>query len=293
MFVDSHCHLEGAKYDGDRAAVLQRAAAAGIETLLAIGNGNGPYEADCAIKIAEQFDPERERNSLRVPHPTPERSGGLGWERSSPRIYASIGVHPHEARLADKRALAHLEQLATHPRVIAWGEIGLDYWYDFSPREVQRAVFVRQMELACAARKPIIIHCRNPKDGRDAWDDTLRLLQLNWAGSGLAGIMHCFSGTLEDMRAALDLGFMISFAGNVTFPKAEDIRAAALAVPLDCMLIETDSPYLAPVPHRGRRNEPAFVKEVAGHIADLRHISVEKIGARTTQNFYRLFDLSG
>ncbi len=277
MFIDSHCHLEGPKYDADRATVLVRAREAGVESILAIGNGNGPYEADCGIKVAEQFNQQRTGN------------GGRGTDV---RIYASIGVHPHEAKLADHAALAHLEQLAKHPSVIAWGEIGLDYWYDFSPREQQRAVFVCQMELARAARKPFIIHCRDPKDGHDAWGDMLRLLKLNWAGTGLGGIMHCFSGTLHDMRASLDLGFMISFAGNVTFPKADDIRAAARQAPLDRMLIETDSPYLAPVPHRGRRNEPAYVAEVARQIASLRNISSEELGAQTAQNFYRFFGLN-
>ncbi|MFB3815494.1 MAG: TatD family hydrolase [Terriglobales bacterium] len=302
MFVDSHCHLEGPKYDADRAEVLRRAAAAEVGAVLAIGNGNGPYDADCAIKLAEQYNPDRvplphpERSvgsgweQAGVPDPHPERSGGSGWE-SSPRIYATIGVHPHEAKLADDAALAHLEQLARHPRVIAWGEIGLDYWYDFSPHEVQRSIFVRQMELARAARKPIIIHCRDPKHGHDAWEDVLRLLKLNWAATGLGGIMHCFSGALNDLRASLDLGFMISFAGNVTFPKAEDLRAAAREVPLDRLLIETDSPYLAPVPHRGRRNEPAYVKEVAQHIANLRHLLTDELAAHTTQNFHRFFSL--
>jgi TatD DNase family protein len=275
MFIDSHCHLEGPKYDGDRATVLQQAREAGIEAILAIGNGNGPQDADCGIRLAEQFDREAGEATA-----------------SSPRIYASIGVHPHEAKLADEAGLTHLARLAENPRVIAWGEIGLDYWYDFSPREVQRSVFVRQMELAREAHKPIIIHCRDPKDGHDAWQDTLRLLQLNWAGTGLGGIMHCFSGTLDDLRASLDLGFMISFAGNVTFPKADDIRAAARETPLDRMLIETDSPYLAPVPHRGRRNEPAYVKDVAHFIANLRELLTDDLAEQTTQNFYRFFKLS-
>ncbi len=276
MFIDSHCHLEGEKYDRDRAEVLQRATAAGVEAVLAIGNGTGPGTYDCGIAVAEEFD----------------SGGAITGTFAVPRIYSSVGIHPHEAKVADEAAYTELARLAQHPKVIAWGEIGLDYWYDFSPREVQRAVFVRQMELARAARKPIIIHCRDPKDGHDAWNDTLRLLKLNWASSGLGGIMHCFSGTLEDLQASLDLGFLISFAGNVTFPKAEGIRAAASRVPLDRMLIETDSPYLAPVPNRGQRNEPAYVKNVAEHIAELRQMPVEELGAQTSGNFYRFFKLA-
>ncbi len=277
MFVDSHCHLEGSKYDADRAEVLQRAAAAGIESLLAIGNGTGPGTFDCGIRVAEEFD-----------------SGSVAGTFRTPHIYTTVGIHPHDAKIADDAALADLVRLAQHPKVIAWGEIGLDYWYDLSPREVQRSVFVRQLELARAARKPIIIHCRGSRqDSNDAWNDLLRLLKLNWASGGLAGILHCFTGTLEHMRAGLELGFMISFAGNVTFPKAEDIRAAAREVALDRLLIETDSPYLAPVPHRGRRNEPAYVKEVAHQIGNLRHLLTDEIGARTSGNFHRFFGIAG
>lgn len=266
MFVDSHCHLEGEKYDGDRQAVLERAAEAGVAALLAVGNGTGPDTFDCGIRVAES-----------------------DHGPSVPRIYTSVGIHPHEAKIADDAALAELEKLASHPKVVAWGEIGLDYWYDFSPREVQRAVFVRQMELARTARKPIIIHCRDSKAGDDAWRDTLRLLRLNWASTGLGGILHCFGGTLEQMRAGLDMGFLISFAGNVTFPAAEAIRTAAREVPLEKMLLETDSPYLAPIPHRGRRNEPAWVTAVGARIAELRGLTGEEIGAATSANFHDFF----
>jgi TatD DNase family protein len=270
VFTDSHCHLEGPKFNADRAEVLQRAAEAGVDTLLAIGNGTGPGTFDCGIRVAEQCS-------------------ALGQDL---RVYTSVGIHPHEAKIADDAAMAELEQLARHPNVIAWGEIGLDYWYDLSPRELQRSVFVRQMELARAAKKPIIIHCRPSKDSQDAWDDTIRLLKLNWAATGLGGVLHCFGGTLEQMQAGLDMGFLISFAGNVTFNNAEDIRSAAREIPLDRMLIETDSPYLAPVPHRGKRNEPAFVKQTADYIANLRQITSEELGAQTSANFQSFFRLS-
>ena len=251
------------QFDSDRDAVLERASAAGVETIVAIGSGTGPGSLDCGIQLAEKND----------------------W------IYATVGIHPHEAKLAEEADFAELEKLARNPKVIAWGEIGLDYFYDHSPREVQRAVFLRQMELARAANLPIVIHCRPSNASEDAWDDCLALVREQWASSGLGGILHCFTGSLEHARAALEMGFLISFAGNVTFAKAENIRQAARELPLDRILIETDSPFLAPVPHRGKRNEPAFVKEVAAKIAELRGFSAEEVGEATGRNFYSFFNL--
>lgn len=273
MFVDSHCHLDGPRFDSDREQVLLRARQAGVEALVAIGNGNGPADAGCGLRLAEQFDSQ--------PH-----------HDSRPRIFATIGVHPHEAKLAADGDFAQLAAWAADPRVIAWGEIGLDYFYDHSPRDVQHTVFVRQMELAVEAKLPIVIHCRPSQGKQDAWDDCLRLIRDHFTPSGLGGIMHCFTGEPEHARAALELGFMISFAGNVSFPKALSIRQAAAEVPLDRMLIETDSPYLAPIPHRGQRNEPAFVAETARHIAELRSTTAEEIGRATSANFYRFFKLT-
>jgi TatD DNase family protein len=207
-------------------------------------------------------------------------------------LYATIGIHPHEARLADDTAYQSMEQLARHPKVIAWGEIGLDYHYDHSPRDTQQQVFTRQMELAAAAKLPIVIHCR-PSDGSEnAWDDCLGLIKDQWAPKGLGGILHCFTGNSTQAKRALDMGFMISFAGNVTFPKAQQIRDAALEVPLDRMFIETDCPYLAPVPHRGKRNEPAFVRETARKLGELRGLSMDDIGEQTARNFYNFFKLA-
>jgi len=269
MFIDSHAHLEGKRYDSDRDEVLGRAKQSGIEAYLAIGNGQGPDTADCGIQLAEKYSGKPEY----------------------PAIWASVGIHPHEANLADDAAYARLEQWSRHPKVIAWGEIGLDYFYDHSPRDIQKTVFLKQMELARVAKLPIIIHCRPSDNSENAWDDCLALIATHWTSSGLGGILHCFTGTVEHARRGLDLGFMISFAGNITFPKAQIIRDAAQVVPLDRMLIETDSPYLAPIPHRGQRNEPAFVKAVARQIAELRGASTEDIGEQTTQNFYRFFKL--
>ncbi len=271
MYVDSHCHLEGPRFAQDRADTMARAREAGLVAMLAIGNGDGPDTADCGIKLAEA-----------------QTRGEFGL---SPKVFASVGVHPHEAKLADTAALLRLEQWAKNPHVIAWGEIGLDYHYDHSPRDVQQKVFVEQMELAKAARLPILIHNRPSDNSENAWADLFRLLQEHWASSGLGGVLHCFTGEEKHARAALDIGFVISFAGNVTYPKATNIQRAAKNVPSDRMFIETDSPYLAPIPYRGKRNEPAYVTETAKFIAELRGASPEEIGETTAQNFFRFFNL--
>ncbi len=263
MYVDSHAHLEGRKFDSDRDTVIARAREAGVQTIVAIGNGGGPGSLDCGIKLAEQHE----------------------------FMYATTGIHPHEAELATEAAFQEMEHLARHPKVIAWGEIGLDYFYDHSPRDVQKQVFSRQLELARAAKLPIVIHCRPSENTENAWDDCLAIIQDQWSSSGLGGILHCFTGTPVHARRALDMGFMISFAGNVTFPKAQQIRDAAVHVPLERMLIETDSPYLAPIPYRGKRNEPAFVIETARTLGQLRSLSGADIGFKTTENFNRFFSL--
>ena len=261
MFVDSHAHLDGEQFDADREQVVARAREAGVETIVAIGSGTGPGSLDCGIRLAETHE----------------------------FIYATIGIHPHEAKLAGEADFAQLEQLAKHQKVIAWGEIGLDYFYDHSPRQVQQHVFLTQMELAGAAKLPIVIHCRPSEGSENAWDDCLGMIEQHWQPRGLGGVLHCFTGTWAHARRALDMGFMISFAGNVTFPKAQQIRDAAKDVPLDRMLIETDSPYLAPVPYRGKRNEPGFVVETARRLGELRARTGEEIGQITAQNFYGFF----
>jgi TatD DNase family protein len=263
IFVDSHAHLEMEQFRADREQVLARAREAGIETIVAIGSGTGPGSLDCAIQLAERYD----------------------------FLYATIGIHPHEAKLASDADFEEMAQLAKRPKVIAWGEIGLDYFYDHSPRQVQQQVFLRQLSLAQAAKLPIVIHCRPSDNSDDAWQECLKLLREHWAASGLGGILHCFTGTWAHAAQALDMGFMISFAGNITFPKAHQIREAAKQVPLDRMLIETDSPFLAPVPHRGKRNEPSFVREIARLLGELRGLSTEDVGLQTANNFYRFFSL--
>lgn len=252
--IDSHCHLDDHAFDGDRTQVLERARRAGVSLALAIGSGDGPPDLEAATRLA----------------------AAVPW------LYATVGVHPHEARKADAMAFEKLEQLCRHPKVLAVGEIGLDYHYDRSPREVQRAVFVTQMEIACRAGKPIIIHTR------EAWTNTLDLLRFHWQGSG---ILHCFSGDYDQAAEAMELGFLISFAGILTFPKAQSLRDVAARLPLDRILVETDAPYLAPVPHRGKRNEPAFVVDTLAMLAKARGMDPAEAAAATTANFLKLFRL--
>jgi TatD DNase family protein len=256
--IDSHAHIDFPQFDEDRDAMLARAHAAGVNTILAVGAGPGPEKLDAALPYAEAYD----------------------W------IYTSVGIHPHEAKEVTPAHLGKLNALARHPKVIAWGEIGLDYFYDHSPRDVQRRVFLEQMELAQGAKLPIIIHCR------DAWSDCLDMLAETWKPTGLGGILHCFTSTLEDARRGLDMGFMVSFTGNLTFPKAQNLRDVAKALPLQNILIETDSPYLAPQPFRGKRNEPAYVAEVAKVLANVRNLGTEEAARVTAENFRRFFHLT-
>jgi TatD DNase family protein len=255
--IDSHAHLEFPQFDEDRADVLARAREAGVQTILAIGSGTGPSRLDAAIPFAEQHD----------------------W------IYATVGIHPHEAKLGTDEHFTALDKLANHSRVIAWGEIGLDYHYDHSPRDVQQGVFRRQLGQARAAGLPIIIHCR------EAWDDCLAILEQDWRSSGLGGILHCFTGTLEEAKRGLDMGFVVSFAGNSTYPKAQGLRDVLRDLPIESVLIETDAPFLAPQGHRGKRNEPALVAEVARVLANVRNLPAEEFAAATAANFRRFFKL--
>jgi TatD DNase family protein len=252
--IDSHCHLDSAEFDEDRDAVIERALAAGVEHMMAIGTGNGPPDLEAALRLAEKH----------------------------PAFFATVGIHPHDAAKASAEDFKRLSDLLAHPKVLAVGEIGLDYHYDFSPREVQKSAFIEQMGIAAEAKKPIVIHTR------EAWDDTLTLIEEHWAPLGIGGIMHCFSGGPEEARRAIDLGFYLSFGGIVTFPKALTVQESAKAAPRDRILIETDAPYLAPVPKRGKRNEPALMVHTARKLAELRGESYEDICAATTENFNRL-----
>ena len=265
--IDSHAHLDSPRYDEDRAALIERAWEAGVRGILSIGIGDGPADMHRALEISRAF----------------------AGRPNTPKIWATAGVHPHEARLSDEAAYAKLDSLLQEPEVLACGEIGLDYFYDHSPRETQKAVFSRQMEIAAGRRKPIVIHCRPSNKSTDAWDDTLTMLHDEWARTGLGGVLHCFGGEMRHAREAMEGGFLISFAGNVTFPKAQAIRDVAVELPLESILIETDAPFLAPMPNRGKRNEPAWVKEVAMAIAGIRNLDPDEVVHQTTSNFGRFF----
>jgi TatD DNase family protein len=259
MFVDSHAHIDGEEYDADRDAVVGRAREAGVRAILNVGTGDPGSDAfERAVRVAEEYD----------------------------GVYAAVGVHPHDAKLFDEEAAERLQSLARgSSRVIAWGEIGLDYHYDHSPREVQREVFRRQLRIAREMALPVIIH------SREADEDTVNILRDEMKGAGRRGIMHCFGGSRQMAEDVLELGFMISFAGNVTFKKADDLREVARRVPLDRLLAETDCPFLTPVPFRGRRNEPARVLEVAAGLAELHNLTTDEMGRITTENFSRFFGL--
>ncbi|HML17172.1 MAG TPA: TatD family hydrolase [Bryobacteraceae bacterium] len=252
--IDSHCHLDSEQFDADRDDVITRALEAGVEHMVAIGTGNGPPDLEAGVRLADRY----------------------------PSFYATVGVHPHDAAKASAETFSQLAVLLKHAKVIAIGEIGLDYHYDFSPREVQRDVFLEQLHIAREARKPVVIHTR------EAWDDTVALLRQHWTPTGLGGIMHCFSGGPVEAEQALALGLHLSFGGIVTFPKAAKIQEAACITPADRILIETDAPYLAPVPRRGKRNEPAFIVETARKLAEIRGETVRSICDTTSVNFRRL-----
>lgn len=262
MFIDSHSHLDVPNYDADRDEVIARARAAGVELMLEIaGSDVGKGSLEPGLRLTEQHD----------------------------FIFAAVGLHPHEASLYNAELERTLLECSRHPKVIGWGEIGLDYYYDNSPRDVQQQVFRRQLELAIERRLPAIIHTR------DAEADTISILREHWAqagGSEIGGIIHCFTGTQTLADAVLDLGFHISFSGVVTFKTAEELRHVARSVPMDRLLIETDCPFLAPMPYRGKRNEPAFVVETAKKLAELKQISVEEIASVTSSNFKTLFGLT-
>lgn len=250
MLLDSHCHPDDAAFAEDRAAILNRAAAT-LDGLVAIA--------------------------------------GLDWLRSASlplglKVWTTVGVHPHEASKLDDACWSKLQADARDPRVIAIGEIGLDYHYDHSPREAQRTAFERQLALAAGRNLPVSIHCR------EAWDDCLAICA---AHPGVGGVFHCFTGTRQQAEAALTLGWYLSFSGLLTFPKLEELRAIAAWAPSDRLLVETDAPYLAPVPHRGRRNEPAWVAAVAAKLAEVRKCQPEDIAQLTSANFFRLFPNAG
>ena len=256
--IDSHCHLADDAFANDLDAVVARARTAGLERLCVILEGGNQAEAAQAERL----------------------------QRLWPEVRFAVGVHPHQAHEfaadPDRAVSVVLEQVGTTPSARAIGEIGLDYHYDFSPRDVQQAVFRGQVRLARELRKPVVIHTR------EADDDTLRILREEGGGE-VRGVLHCFTGTLALAEAGLELGFSISIAGIITFPKAAALRETVRRVPLDRVLTETDSPFLAPVPHRGKRNEPAFVGRVVETLAELFGVDRSEMARRTAANFHTLF----
>lgn len=255
IYVDSHAHLDGTEFDADREQVIERARNAGVRHMMVIGTGATYAEIGAAIPIAERIE----------------------------GTYSAAGIHPHEAQHFLTSDFAELRAMARSPRFRALGEIGLDYHYNHSPREAQREMFIRQLELARELKLPVLIHCR------EAWEDARRILDEHWRSSGLGGILHCFTGSREEAFGLMDAGFLVSFAGNLTFKKSDGLREVAREIPADRLLTETDCPFLAPVPHRGKRNEPAFVAEVLKQLAALRDAAEEILAAQVADNFRRMF----
>jgi TatD DNase family protein len=269
LLIDSHAHIDSPRYSDDRAAMLGRAYEAGVEAVMAIGIGENTGEMHQALEICRQFN----------------------GKPNMPRLYASAGVYPHNTAEICDAVLAKLDSLLAEPEVIACGEIGLDYYHEGAAHELQRRGFIQQLEIAAARKRPILIHCR-PKDGTDdAWVDLLAILNQHWRHTGLGGVMHCFGAGWQQARLSLDLGFLISFAGNITYPKAQPLREVAAQIPLDRLLVETDAPWLAPIPNRGKRNEPAWVTQTADALATVLGRMPLEVAAATTQNFNKQFKL--
>lgn len=259
MFIDSHAHIDGPEFDNDRLEVIQRALDARISTILNVGTGDPHSDAfERAIELGNKHE----------------------------FVYTAIGTHPHDARLYDDTAETKTKKLlASGKRVVAWGEIGLDFHYDNSPRQVQMDVFAKQLNGASDLDLPVIIHTR------EAESETVEILKSAYDHATRRGVFHCFTSSLELAKSAIDLGFFVSFSGIITFKKAEDLRAVVKYVPLDRLLVETDCPFLAPIPYRGKRNEPSYVVEVARCVGEVKGLSLEDVALQTTHNFRELFQV--
>jgi TatD DNase family protein len=252
---DTHAHLHFPDFADDLPDVLARARASGVRTMLTVGTD--VQSSNAAVALAER----------------------------EPDVWATVGIHPHDAGAADGAAVEEIRRLAMHPRVVAVGEIGLDYFRDLSPRDAQRRVFARLLALAREVDKPVVIHCR------DAHDDVLRAL-AEARVADIGGIMHCFSGDAAIARRALDLGLVISIAGPVTYPKARVLEEVVRAVPVDALVVETDCPYLPPQPWRGKRNEPSYVATTAARVAELRGEAVDALAARMSVTARRVLRMA-
>jgi TatD DNase family protein len=260
MLVDTHCHIDGDRFDDDRALVLARARDAGVRAMVNVG---------CDLASSHR--------SLALAHTHAD-------------IWATVGVHPHEARDAPAGFDDELVRLCSDPRCVAVGECGLDYHYDHSPRAVQRDVFARQIAVARRAKKPLVLHIRNAASDGPAFAEAIDILRQEKA-SDVGGVFHCFTGTVDEAKAALDIGFLLSFPGVVTFKNNGALGDVARMCPADRFVVETDAPYMAPVPHRGKRNEPAFVAHTAAFVAQVRGQGVDEVVQATGANAQRLFGL--
>jgi TatD DNase family protein len=256
MLIDSHAHIQGKEYVGEAEAVIERARAAGVGKIIAVGGAGDMSSNTEAVALAARFE----------------------------NIFATVGMHPHDAKDVGSADLAKLKELTAHPKVVAVGETGLDYYYNHSPHDVQRRVFSQFIHMACETNLPIVVH------ERDAAQDAVELLRSKGEGK-LRGVIHCFTGNYAAARAYLDLGFYLSFTGIITFKNAEPLRDVVRRVPLERMLVETDAPYLTPVPHRGKRNEPVYVRWVAETIAKVKAVDFDTVAAMTTANTQDLFKI--
>lgn len=254
--VDSHAHIQGHEYSGETEAVLQRAREAGVERIIVVGGAGELSSNNAAIALAE----------------------------SNPNLYATVGMHPHDAKDVRPEELAQLKNLTSHPKVVAVGETGLDYYYNHSPHDVQRKVFTQFIHMAREAELPIVVH------EREAARQAAEILRREGAND-IRGVIHCFTGDYDAARQYLDLGFFLSFTGIITFKNAAPLRDVVRRVPLERLLVETDSPYLTPVPFRGKRNEPAFVRYVAETVANVKEIFLEDVAQVTTRNVKNLFGI--
>jgi TatD DNase family protein len=254
MLIDSHAHIQGKEYAGEVDAVISRARESGVEKIIAVGGAGDMSSNTEAVALAE----------------------------SRPDVYATVGMHPHDAKDVGEDELRKIRELTSRSKVIAVGETGLDYYYNHSPHDVQRRAFSQFIHMACETGLPIVVH------ERDAAQAVAELLRAEGSGK-LRGVIHCFTGNYAAACVYLDLGFYLSFTGIITFKNAEPLREVVRKVPLERMFVETDSPYLTPVPHRGKRNEPAFVRLVAEIVARVKGISLEDVAERTSQNVQNLF----
>ncbi|MBM2802157.1 MAG: TatD family deoxyribonuclease [Deltaproteobacteria bacterium] len=256
MLIDSHAHIQGKEYAGEAEAVIARARDAGVETIIVVGGAGDMSSNSEAVALAAKFE----------------------------NVYATVGMHPHDAKDVDADELKTLRELASHPKVVAVGETGLDYYYNHSPQDTQQRVFAQFIHMARDTELPIVVH------ERDAAQEAEDLLRREGAGK-LRGVIHCFTGNYEAACGYLDLGFYLSFTGIITFKNAEPLREVVRKVPLEKIFVETDSPYLTPVPHRGKRNEPAYVRFVAETIANVKGVTLDEVARVTTTNVRALFGI--